>query len=142
MFWHTSGINTIYNLFTAPAYNASNKAWKTGPIFYSNLVIAEALASVTGELTRVMDLNAGQDVIAAYGIFEGTDTPLPQKAVLINMINDPSGANTWTANLPVAQGVTQVSYKILQAPNVGSFDNIVSALSFLLIETEADAGDE
>ncbi len=121
MLYHTSGINTLYNLFTAPAYNASSKAWKTGPIFYSYLVVAEALASATNS-SQVVDLGAGRDDLAAYAIYEGQTA---EKLVLLNMI--PASADqTWTAQVPAAENQTSVAYKILTAPNVDSWDNIVS----------------
>ncbi|KDN41240.1 glycoside hydrolase family 79 protein [Tilletiaria anomala UBC 951] len=123
VFWHTSGINTIYNVFTPPAYNATTKSWKTGPIYYSSLVVAEALASQTNS-SQVLDLQVDRDDASAYAIFENT---VAKKVVLINMINDASGANTWTANIPAQSGQTTVSYKLLAAQSVDSLDGITWA---------------
>ena len=122
VFFHTSGINTIYNVFTTPAYNASTKSWKTGPIFYSYLVVSEALASATNS-SRVVDIGTGRDDAAAYAIYEEETV---KKVVLVNMIT--GGENTWTANVPAPSDGAIVSYKLLTAPGVDAVQNIVSCL--------------
>lgn len=121
VFFHTSGINTLYNVFTAPAYNGTTKSWKTGPIFYSFLLVSEALASTTNN-SRVVDLQVGRDDVAAYGIFEGE---IAKKVVFINMISDGSGSNVWTANVPALSNQTRVSYKVLTALGVDQVEGIV-----------------
>lgn len=127
---HTSGQSTLYNLFTPPAFDANYTSWRTGPIFYSLLVVAEALAPVedmeTNTVSSVKDLLAPGDFTAAYAIYEGEDI---QKLVLINMANDPSGDNDWRVQIPLPDslsGTDSVDVKFLLAPSVDEVDNIVS----------------
>lgn len=129
---HTSGQSTLYNLFTPPSYDSNYTAWRTGPIFYSTLVVAEALASVEEMETNplptssVKDLGIESDFNAAYAVYEEGEV---QKLVLINMVNDPSGRNDWQIQVPLPdseKGVASVDVKYLLAPSVDEQSNIVS----------------
>ena len=74
-----------------------------GPIFYSILIVSEALGP-TGT-AQVVDLNAngGNVYTPAYAIYEqGTLA----RVCLFNYMTDPSGANAYTASLAVGGGNT------------------------------------
>ena len=68
------------------------------PIFYSTLVVAEALQKSGSAQVVDLGLNGGNDQTPGYAIYEnGTLARL----VLINYMTDPSGANTYTASISV-----------------------------------------
>ncbi|MCO5583362.1 hypothetical protein L7F22_037272 [Adiantum nelumboides] len=128
---HSGGQSTLYNTFTPPAYNSSNrivsaKAWKTGPIFYSTLVLAEALHPSDGKApVTVTDQLIQSEVLAAYNIYESGQIA---KQVFINMINDPSGANNFNVQFPQPSNQpASVPYKLLAAPTLAEKDNITWA---------------
>lgn len=128
---HSGGQSTIYNTFTPPAYNASNrivsaKAWRTGPIFYSTLVLAEALHPSDGKaLVTVSDQTVQSDVLAAYNVYENGQIA---RQVFINMINDQSGANNFNVQFPQPSNQpASVPYKLLVAPTLAEKDNITWA---------------
>ena len=84
---------------TAPPTNESAfHQWTIGPIFYSSLVVAEALG--TSNTSRVKDLfpNNGDPHTPAYAVYENDQLA---RLVLINFLDDPSGANDYTATLNV-----------------------------------------
>ncbi|PWN47256.1 hypothetical protein IE53DRAFT_371609 [Violaceomyces palustris] len=120
--FHTSGQSTLYNLFTPPAHDSKTRAWITGPIMYSLLVVAEALASTDGENARVKDLGVNSTTAAAYAVYDTKGEAV--KMVLINMANDPSGNNDWEATVPIGQGRTSLRYKSLSAPSVQEKEKI------------------
>ncbi|PWN36622.1 uncharacterized protein FA14DRAFT_115618, partial [Meira miltonrushii] len=128
---HSGGQSTIYNTFTPPAYNSSNrivsaKAWKTGPIFYSTLVVAEALHPSDGKASvTISDQLIQSDVLAAYNVYENGQIA---KQVFINMINDPSGANNFNVQFPQPSNQpASVAYKLLVAPTLAEKENITWA---------------
>ncbi|KAH9850236.1 hypothetical protein C2E23DRAFT_896579 [Lenzites betulinus] len=135
--FHAGGQNVTYNPFTgsplaAPTNESSFHQWTVGPIFYSSLVVAEALG--TTNTSRVKDLlpNGGNDYTPAYAIYENDALA---RMVLINFLDDPSGANDYTATISVggqqfgeANAMpTQVTVKYLLAPSVSEKDNITWA---------------
>lgn len=68
------------------------------PIFYSTLVVSEALSKTGTAQVVDLGLNGGNDQTPGYAIYEnGTVARL----VLINYMTDPSGANTYTALISV-----------------------------------------
>ena len=81
---------------TAPPTNTSSfNQWTVGPIFYSALVVAEALG--TSNTSQVKDLFQG-DLTPAYSIYENGALA---RMVLINFMTDPSGARDYVATLNV-----------------------------------------
>lgn len=128
---HSGGQSTIYNTFTPPAYNASNrivsaKAWRTGPVFYSTLVMAEALRPSDGRAAvTVTDQQVDSNVLAAYNVYENGAIA---RKIFINMVNDPSGANSFKLSFPQpASQPATVPYKLLAAPTLAEKDNITWA---------------
>ena len=72
--------------------------WTVMPIFYSALVVSEAL-SITGTAQVVdLGLNSGNDLTPGYAIYENSTIA---RLVLINYMTDPSGDNTYTATISV-----------------------------------------
>lgn len=129
-FYHSKFGTAPANVFSQVSVKSAGGSgtdhyFSTGPLMYSMLVVAEAFApSVEGAQSRVQDLNIARADASGYAIYEG-DTL--QRVVLANMINDPSGANTWSAHVPVDPHQGNVTYKILTAPSVQSNENITWA---------------
>jgi hypothetical protein len=99
--FHVGGQNAYYNPFTPPPTNQSTyRQWTIGPIYYSALVMAEALGP--SNASQVLDLTQNQ-LTPIYVIYEnGT----PTKLALFNFVTDPSGTNDWTAKFAVGGGQT------------------------------------
>lgn len=96
--FHVGGQQAFYNPFTPPPTNQSSfHSWTVGPIYYSAVVVAEALGS---QVSQVLDLNAnsGSVYTPAYAIYENGS---PVRVLLINYITDPSGASTYTAQISI-----------------------------------------
>ncbi|KAF8486953.1 hypothetical protein DFH94DRAFT_621281 [Russula ochroleuca] len=119
--FHVGGQNAYYNPFTPPPTNQSAfRQWTIGPVYYSALVMAEALGP--SNASRVLDIT--QNLLTPiYVIYEnGT----PTKLAFFNFVTDPSGANDYTATFAVGGGSTglpgatpsTVKVKYLSAPSV------------------------
>ncbi|KAJ7661951.1 glycoside hydrolase family 79 protein [Mycena polygramma] len=119
--FHIGGQNVFYNPFTSPPTNQSTfHQWTVGPIYYSALVVAEAIGP--SNKTQVLDLqaNGNNEFTPAYGIYEGGQ---PVRVALFNYITDPSGASDVTAVISIDGGNTtpgSVKVKYLQAPSVST----------------------
>ncbi|KAI0631504.1 hypothetical protein C8Q77DRAFT_1159286 [Trametes polyzona] len=97
--FHAGGQNVTYNPFTAaPTNESSFHQWTIGPIYYSALVVAEALGSTN--TSRVKDLlpNNGNEFTPAYSIYENDQLA---RMVLINFLDDPTGAHDYVAMINV-----------------------------------------
>ncbi|KZP07019.1 glycoside hydrolase family 79 protein [Athelia psychrophila] len=121
---HVSGSNVYYNPFTPPPTNQSaHRQWTISPIFYANLIMAEALGP--SNTAQVVDLQANNfnNHTPAYAIYENG---IPARVALFNYLTDPSGANTYTASIGISggPGVGQVKVKYLTASSVAQKDNI------------------
>jgi len=151
--FHVGGQSVSYNPFTrkfqvwyyleicvpnsishvAPPTNESTfHQWTVGPIYYSSLVVAEAMGS--SNTSQVLDLQNTPaaifapsftqlpDQLVAYGIWENGHLA---RLLYINYVTDPTGANdvnvTMNLDQPVFQGSVQVKY--LQAPTVAQKGN-------------------
>lgn len=123
---HNGGQTSVYNLFDPPAYNSTTTAWRTHPIMYSLLVLAEALRPTDPtKPVNVTDQEIGIDEGAAYNIYE---SGIVTKRVLINMANDASGANNIPFNFPAPAGnPASVAYKLLSAPSLAEKENVTWA---------------
>jgi hypothetical protein len=138
-FWgamvHVSGQDVYYNPFTPPPTNQSSyHQWTIGAIYYSSLVIAEALGpSGAAQLVDMTDSLASNGVTPVstatytpvYAVYENGQMA---RLVAFNFVSDPSGASA--ASLVVAvQGasVASVQVKYLQAPSVSEKYNITWA---------------
>lgn len=124
--FHVGGQGAYYNPFTPPPSNQSAfREWNIGPIYYSALVMAEALGS--SNKSRVVDLNmnGGQDLTPGYAIYEGDQ---PTKLALFNYIDDPSGANAYTAHLSIPGAApSYIRVKRLSASSVSQKGNFTWA---------------
>ncbi|TDL27068.1 hypothetical protein BD410DRAFT_783229 [Rickenella mellea] len=101
---HVGGQDVYYNPFTPPPTNQSTfRQWTIGPVFYSSLIVAEALGS--SNKSQVLDLNpnAGNIMTPAYAIYEGG---APVRVAMFNYITDPSGASDYTASIAIGGGQT------------------------------------
>ena len=99
--FHVGGQNAYYNPFTPPPTNQSAfRQWTVGPVYYSALVMAEALGP--SNASQVLDLT--QNLLTPiYVIYEnGT----PTKLALFNFVTDSSGANDYTVTFAVGGGST------------------------------------
>ncbi|KAI0030185.1 glycoside hydrolase family 79 protein [Vararia minispora EC-137] len=122
--FHFGGQSSFYNPFTPPPGNQTKfRQWTVGPVYYSTLVVAEALGK--NNQSQVVDLfaNGNNALTPAWAIYEaGT----PKKVLLINYASDPSGASTITASIQIGGGSTgqaaanpgSVRVKRLTAPSV------------------------
>ncbi|KAI9058696.1 glycoside hydrolase family 79 protein [Trametes sanguinea] len=130
---HVGGQDVSYNPFTPPPTNLSSvKEWTIGPIFYSTLVIAEALG--TTNTSRVLDLqaNGANAYTPAYAIYENDALA---RVVLINFMTEQNGQGAYTATISVGGGQTgepnetpsQVKVKYLLAPSVSEKNNVTWA---------------
>lgn len=123
---HNGGQTALYNMFYPPTYNSTTTAWVTKPIFYSLIVLAEALrASDSTTKVTVSDQQLDTEVAAAYNIYENS---VVVKRVLINMVNDPTGANNLKVKFPApSNNPAFVSYKSLASPTLAEKENVTWA---------------
>ncbi|KAJ3476918.1 hypothetical protein NLI96_g10822 [Meripilus lineatus] len=137
---HVGGSDAVYNthltpspLLPAPPTNESTfHEWTIGPVFYSAVIMAEALGNTN--TSRIIDLwpNAGNMYTPGYAIYE---RDVLARVALFNYITDQSGASTYTASLSVGGGMTsrpaavpaQVYVKYFLAPSVADKSNITWA---------------
>ena len=92
-------MNAHVEIRIAPPTNESHiHQWTVGPIFYSAMVIAEALG--TTNTSRVKDLfpNNGNDQTPAFAIYENDALA---RVALINFMTDATGAHDYTATITV-----------------------------------------
>lgn len=104
----------------------------SGPIFFSALVVAEALGS-TGT-AQLIDLNAnnGNVYTPVYAIYEQGNIA---RVALFNYVTDPSGGSTYTASISIGGGQSgqgngtpgSVKVKYLSAASVSQKQNITWA---------------
>ncbi|KAJ7574780.1 glycoside hydrolase family 79 protein [Mycena floridula] len=117
---HVGGLTAFYNPFTPSATNESSfHGWSIGPIYYSILVMAEAMGPTNA--SQIIDLKANNDneFTPAYAIYENG---APARVALFNYIDDPSGASTYSATISINGGapLSQVKVKYLTAPSVST----------------------
>ncbi|KAF5353264.1 hypothetical protein D9756_008029 [Leucocoprinus leucothites] len=131
--FHVGGQNVYYNPFTPPPTNQSDfHQWTVGPIYYSSLVLAEALGA--SNQSQVLDLQAnnGYQYTPGFAIYENGN---PVRVVLINFVSDPSGNSDLTVALSIGGGQTgqpsatpaTVYVKYLRASTVSQKGNITWA---------------
>ncbi|KAJ7331317.1 glycoside hydrolase family 79 protein [Mycena albidolilacea] len=108
--FHLGGQNVFYNPFTSPPTNESTfHQWSVGPLYYSALVMAEAI----GPSNNTQVFNYGVTDLSSftpiYGIYEnGT----PVRVAVFNYLDDPSGANTVHAVIAIAGATMPSSVKV------------------------------
>ncbi|KAJ4489869.1 glycoside hydrolase family 79 protein [Lentinula aciculospora] len=122
--FHVGGQSVYYNPFISPPTNQSSyRQWTVGPVFYSSLVIAEALGP--SNQSQVLEIGAENQSTYTpnYVIYENGQ---PVRMVLINFLSDSSGSSNYTANIAIGGGQTgesnntpsQVKVKYLTASSV------------------------
>jgi hypothetical protein len=122
---HFGGQNVFYNPFTSPPTNQSGfNQWTVGGVYYSAIILAEALG--TTNTSRVIDLNpnGGNEFTPAYAIYENGAL---SKVALFNYMNDPTGNSSLAITLAIQGGNgigNSVQVKYLDAPSVSTRDNI------------------
>ena len=139
---HVGGQNVYYNVspcssptqmlifqpFTPPQTNLSTiYQWTTGSVYYSTLVVAEALGQ--SNQSRVVDLTANDNSSIyhpAYAIYENN---APSRLVLFNYVNDGTGASDLQTTITVNGGTqpSSVSVRYLRAPSIQSTGNLTWA---------------
>ena len=128
-----SPLNYISYLFlipSPPTNQSTYRQWTIGPIYYSALVMAEALGS--SNTTQVFDLlpNNGNIFTPAYSIYVAGNLA---RILLFNYVSDPTGASDLTVELQLAgtggtaTGPNQVQVKYLQASSVSQKGNFTWA---------------
>ncbi|KAG7447455.1 glycoside hydrolase family 79 protein [Guyanagaster necrorhizus] len=126
---HIGGQNVFYNPFTPPPTNQSTfHQWTIGPIYYSALIMAEAMGA--SNASQILDLNAndGNIFTPAYAIYENGN---PVRVALFNYITDSSGASTYIASISIGDGESgqangtpaQVKVKYFTADSVSQKGN-------------------
>jgi hypothetical protein len=99
--FHVGGQNAYYNPFTPPPTNQSAiHQWTVGPVYYSGLVMAEALGP--SNASQIVDLTSNI-YTPIYAIYENG---APTKVALFNFVTDPTGASTYTAVISIGGGST------------------------------------
>ncbi|KAL1408872.1 hypothetical protein Q8F55_005686 [Vanrija albida] len=123
---HVGGQNVYYNPFTPPASAKTGNGWTTGSVYYSALVVAEALGS--SNTSQVIDLFGSSNTSSlnpAYIIYEGG---VAARAVLFNYVSDPSGASDYTAAINIAGSTADhVNVRYLRSHSIAEHNNITWA---------------
>ncbi|KAG8944488.1 hypothetical protein FRC00_010559, partial [Tulasnella sp. 408] len=132
---HFGGQNVYYNPFTPPPTNMTKlRKWNTGPIFYAQLISAEALGK-SGN-ARVIDLGVdnNSDNRAGYAIYENG---IASRMLFVNYVQPTAGpnANDYIATFAVGGAQTglpsvtpaTIKVKYLRADSINSKDNITWA---------------
>ncbi|KAH7882118.1 glycoside hydrolase family 79 protein [Phlebopus sp. FC_14] len=124
--FHVGGQSDYYNPFTPPVTNQSTfHQWTIGPIYYSALFVAEALGPSNKSQVLDLNMNGGNEFTPGYAIYENGQ---PTRAVLINYVDDPSGASDYTASISVGNASpAQVKVKYLAADSVSQKHNFTWA---------------
>ncbi|EJD44078.1 hypothetical protein AURDEDRAFT_88289 [Auricularia subglabra TFB-10046 SS5] len=123
MMLHVGGQHVYYNPFVPPPTNESSyHQWTVGPIFYANLIVAEALGK--SDRSRVIDLYPDNQYTPAYGIYDEQGNP--EKVLLMNYMTDTTGASDYTAQISVgaAGGPQKAWVRYVSAPSVAWKGNI------------------
>src|ERR1700761_4056140 len=125
---YSTGFDSSHLTLGSPTNESTFHQWTIGPVYYSALVMAEAMGP--SNTTQVLDLQANNnnEFTPAYAIYEAGD---PVRVALFNYITDASGASDVTAVISVAQGAAggggatpaQVKVKYLVAPSVSTKGN-------------------
>ncbi|KAG6856827.1 hypothetical protein H0H87_000304 [Tephrocybe sp. NHM501043] len=97
---HVGGQNVYYNPFTAPPTNQSSfHQWTIGAIYYSVLVVAEVFGK--SNVSQIIDTSNNGIYNPSYAVYDGGAL---SKVVMINFIDDASGAHDITGTFTVNGG--------------------------------------
>ncbi|KAJ7114786.1 hypothetical protein C8R44DRAFT_740153 [Mycena epipterygia] len=124
--FHLGGQNVFYNPFTSPPTNQSTfHQWSVGPLYYSALVMAEALGPSNNSQVVNLPIANLSEHTPVYGIYEnGT----PKRVAAINFVDDPSGANDVELKISISGSTLpgSVKMKYLKAASVTFGGNFAS----------------
>ncbi|KIJ34940.1 glycoside hydrolase family 79 protein, partial [Sphaerobolus stellatus SS14] len=97
---HVGGQSTYYNPFTPPPGSVLKRGgqWTVGGPYYAALIVAELIGSSGNAQVVDINPNYGNEYTPGYAVYENGR---PVRAVLINFITDPSGANDYTAQIAI-----------------------------------------
>ncbi|KAH9476924.1 Beta-glucuronidase [Psilocybe cubensis] len=125
--FHVGGQSVSYNPFTPPPTNESTfHQWTVGPIYYSSLVVAEALGPTNTSQVMFLEANNNNSFTPSYGIWENGRLA---RVAIINFISD----NTTASDLSVSLNLdgpgmpNSVQVKYLSAPSVSHKGNMTWA---------------
>ncbi|KIJ34938.1 glycoside hydrolase family 79 protein [Sphaerobolus stellatus SS14] len=96
---HIGGQNTFYNPFVPPgALLRKGALWSVLPPYYAALIVNELIGY--SNLSQVVDLfpNNGNERTPGYAVYENGQ---PVRAVFLNYVTDPSGANDYTVQIAI-----------------------------------------
>ncbi|KAJ7457804.1 glycoside hydrolase family 79 protein [Mycena latifolia] len=108
--FHLGGQNVFYNPFTSPPTNQSSfHQWSVGALYYSALVMAEAMGASNQSQVFDLPIQGISPYTPIYGIYEnGT----PVRVAIVNYVDDPSGANDVHTVISIAGGTIPASVKV------------------------------
>ncbi|KAJ7478241.1 hypothetical protein FB451DRAFT_1556993 [Mycena latifolia] len=125
--FHLGGQNVFYNPFTAPPTNQSTfHQWTIGPLYYTALVMAEALGPSNQSQVLDFPIDGVSEFTPVYAIYEDG---VPKRVAVFNYIDDPSGANDVSAVISIAGATLPAAVKVkyLAATSVVQKGNITWA---------------
>ncbi|KAJ6603190.1 hypothetical protein DFH09DRAFT_1019182 [Mycena vulgaris] len=104
-FFHTGGQHVFYNPFTSPpTAQSTSRKWSVGPIYYSALVMAEAMGP--SNLIQILDLNihGTGPFRPIYGLYENGKP--------VRVADDLTGASDVDVVISIAGGPTPAQVKV------------------------------
>ncbi|KAJ7146974.1 glycoside hydrolase family 79 protein [Mycena epipterygia] len=112
---HSNFSGAMYHLggqnpFTSPPTNESTfHQWTVGPLYYSALVMAEALGPSNNSQVYNLPIANLSPQTPVYGIYEDG---VPKRVAVVNYIDDASGANDVKVVISIAGGTLPASVKV------------------------------
>ncbi|KAF7300999.1 Glyco-hydro-79C domain-containing protein [Mycena indigotica] len=98
--FHVGGQNVYYNPFTSPPMNESFfHRWSVGPIYYSALIMVEALGPSNNSQELDLPIPGISEFTPVYGIYENG---VPKRVAIVNYMDDPNGAHDVDAVISLA----------------------------------------
>lgn len=98
------------NSIPAPPTNISKfEQWTIGPIFYSAVVVAEALGTTSTAQVFDLALNSNNPYTPGYAIYENGALA---RLALTNFLTDATGASTYTVAVSFAGGSVPQSVSV------------------------------
>ncbi|KAH9476922.1 Beta-glucuronidase [Psilocybe cubensis] len=125
--FHVGGQSVTYNPFTPPPTNESVfHKWSVGPIYYTSLVVAEALGPSNTSQVMFLEANNNNSLTPAYGIWEHGRLA---RVLMVNFVSDNSTRSDLTVALDMdGSGMpATVKVKRLLAPSVSHIGNFTWA---------------
>ncbi|KAJ7624758.1 glycoside hydrolase family 79 protein [Roridomyces roridus] len=114
--FHLGGQNVFYNV-PPPTNESSFHQWTVGPLYYSALVMAEAMGASNQSQVLDLPIDGISDYTPVYAIYENG---VPKRVAIINYMDDSTGAHDVEAVISIS-GTTmpgEVKVKYLAATTV------------------------